>query len=408
MPEAVRTIKLCLNTNESDDCAFRELTERYAEACTYISKYVFEHGFIMNFMKLQNELYSDVRNQFGLKAQMTISSLKTVTARYKTVKEQLAMNPYHCKVDGAPVMYFQRTLEWLQKPIVFRRPQADLVRGRDYSFVQNGEALSINTLSKRVVVKFEKPAYFNQYFDGTWKLGTGKLVSMNGKWYFHIPATKDVPEMQDDHTPEHVVGIDRGLRFIATTYDENGKTKFVSGKSVMKKRDKFAQVRAELQSRGTKSAKRRLKALSGRENRWMSDINHQISKTLVNDYGENTLFVVEDLTGVSFDEANLSKDAKANNQLRTWSFYQLEQFLSYKAIGARSKAIKVVPDYTSQRCPKCGRILKENRNHKTHEYVCDCCGYRSNDDRVGAMNIQLLGTMYVSGDTNPRFGSRKQ
>ena len=176
----------------------------------------------------------------------------------------------------------------------------------------------------------------------------------------------------------------------------------------MKKRDKFAQVRAELQSRGTKSAKRRLKALSGRENRWMSDINHQISKTLVNDYGENTLFVVEDLTGVSFDEANLSKDAKANNQLRTWSFYQLEQFLSYKAAGRQSKVIKVDPDYTSQRCPKCGRILKENRNHKTHEYVCDCCGYRSNDDRVGAMNIQLLGTMYVSGDSNPRFGSRKQ
>ena len=62
MSEAVRTIKLCLNTNEADGCAFHELTERYSEACTYISKYVFEHGFIMNFMKLQNELYSDVRN----------------------------------------------------------------------------------------------------------------------------------------------------------------------------------------------------------------------------------------------------------------------------------------------------------------------------------------------------------
>lgn len=29
------------------------------------------------------------------------------------------------------------------------------------------------------------------------------------------------------------------------------------------------------------------------------------------------------------------------------------------------------------------------------------------DDRVGAMNIQILGTMYVSGDSNPRFGVRK-
>ena len=89
------------------------------------------------------------------------------------------------------------------------------------------------------------------------------------------------------------------------------------------------------------------------------------------------------------------------------SVYQLEQFLTYKAHEAGSEVIKVSAGYTSQRCPKCGRIHKENRNHKTHEYICDSCGYRSNDDRVGAMNIYTLGTMYVSGDTNPRFGVRK-
>jgi len=50
---------------------------------------------------------------------------------------------------------------------------------------------------------------------------------------------------------------------------------------------------------------------------------------------------------------------------------------------------------------------KENRHHDTHEYICDSCGYSSNDDRIGAMNLYELGTMYVSGDTNPRFGSRK-
>ena len=141
----------------------------------------------------------------------------------------------------------------------------------------------------------------------------------------------------------------------------------------------------------------------------MTDINHQISKTLVTRYGSNTLFALEDLTGVSFSEDNLShrKDG-GRRQLRSWTFYQLEQFLIYKAHEAGSEVLKVKADYTSQRCPKCGRIHKENRDHDLHEYVCDCCGYRSNDDRVGAMNIQLLGTMYISGDTNPRFGVRKE
>ena len=79
-----------------------------------------------------------------------------------------------------------------------------------------------------------------------------------------------------------------------------------------------------------------LKALSGRENRWMSDVTHRVSKTLVKKYGKDTLFVLEDLTGVSFEASNLSRGAKQNYDLRSWSFYQLEQFLSYKAQENRS------------------------------------------------------------------------
>ena len=140
----------------------------------------------------------------------------------------------------------------------------------------------------------------------------------------------------------------------------------------------------------------------------MSDVNHRISKTLVTEYGAGTLFVLEDLKGVSFSDDLLGKrSAKHRQELRTWTFYQFEQDLKYKAQAAGSQVLKVKPDYTSQRCPKCGRIRKENRRNDIHEYVCDCCGYRSNHDRVGAMNIQLLGTMYASGDSNPRFGVRK-
>ncbi len=193
-----------------------------------------------------------------------------------------------------------------------------------------------------------------------------------------------------------------------TTYDEKGHTDFYSGQNILKKRASFLKTRAELQAKGTRSAKRKLKAISGRENRWMTDVNHQLSKTLVNKYGKNTLFVIEDLAGVSFDDKNLSTwDKSHNGELRSWAFYQLEQFLDYKAKETDSYVLKVDASYTSQRCPKCGRIHKPNRHHEIHEYICDSCGYRSNDDRIGAMNLYTLGTMYVSGDMNPRFGCRK-
>lgn len=414
MAEVLKTIKLHIHPDEAGSVLLSELTARYAEACNDISRYVFDNGFILNFMDLQKELYDYVRDTHGLKAQFTISSFKTVTARYKTIRTQLTKKPYKYKDEDDQWQNIPRTLEWLTKPVVFHRPQADLVRGRDYSFVNSPDGrklLSLNTLAKRIKVSFDVPECFEQFFDGTWSLGTGKIVNILGEWYFHIPATKDTDEsgLTSADDVKHVVGLDRGLRFLVTAYDEEGNTTFVSGKDIMAKRDTFQKVRDELQSKGTKSAKRALKRISGRENRWMSDVNHQISKTLVQKYGSGTLFAVEDLADVSFSEENLySRTKKQRKDLRTWSFYQLQQFLTYKANAAGSAVVEVRPDYTSQRCPKCGRILKSNRHHDIHEYICDCCDYRSNDDRVGAMNIQLLGTMYVSGDTNPRFGTRKE
>ena len=194
--------------------------------------------------------------------------------------------------------------------------------------------------------------------------------------------TKKDDVVFDKESIKHVVGIDRSLRYLMTTYDEKDETSFYSGEAVRKKRESFNKVRAELQSKGTKSAKRALKRLSGRENRWMSNVNHCLSKTLVDKYGSNTLFVMEDLSDVSFDENLERRSDQQRNELRSWSFYQLEQYLTYKA--------------------------EANRDHDKHLYTCDCCGYQANDDQVGAMNIQLLGTLWISGNENPKFKLSEQ
>ena len=175
----------------------------------------------------------------------------------------------------------------------------------------------------------------------------------------------------------------------------------------MRVRNKYKKLRAELQKRGTKSAKRRLKKIGQRENRWMADVNHRLSKALVNHYGKNSLFVLEDLTGVTFNTVKKRKKENRYEQ-NSWAFYQLEQFLTYKAQLNNSKVIEVSAEYTSQRCPKCGRINKDNRNHDLHLYQCDRCGYSTNDDRIASINIQYLGTEYVTGNPSPRFIKEQQ
>lgn len=400
MSNLTKTIKLRIYVTPEQEMLFRQMTEQYRQACNFVSQYIFDNQFNMAYQSLNKKLYSDLRKLFGLKSQLAQSSIKTAISRYKTIKQQLFQNPYRYKDENGNWQRITKTLEWLWKPVLFRRPQADLVRNRDYSFVDDGQVLSINTLGKRTKCTFEGE-HFSEYLDGSYDLGTAKLVELKGLWYLHIPVTKIVEDFQNEHV-RHVVGIDRGLRFLTVSYDEQGKTEFVSGRKIAIKRHKFQEVRKQLQSKGTKAAKRRLKAISGRENRWMSDMNHQISKTLVQKYGKDTLFVLEDLTGVSFEENNLSQNAKRNYDLRSWAFYQLEQFLTYKAHENRSEVLKVSARYTSQRCPKCGTIHKGSRDHHKHLYSCQC-GYKSNDDRIGAMNIQLLGTMWISGDNNPRY-----
>ena len=395
-------LRLVFQSEKDRNSAYETLIA-YRNACNHVSQYLFDHDFVMKQSTLQAVLYHDIRNRFGLKSQMTQSVFKTVIARYKAVQTQLrkqsVWNGYKKDNHGKEIPnYIRKDLTFLWQPIEFKRPQLDLVRNRDYSF--KDDVLSLNTLNGRILVKVHNLSR-NPYFDGTWTLGTGKVVRSGKHWFFHVSVSKEIPDFQLDQL-KHVVGIDRGLRQIITTYDEKGQTRFVNGKSITKKRQHYAKLRARLQAKGTKSAKRRLRALSGRENRWMSDVNHCLSKTLVDTYGKQTLFVLEDLTNVTFDTVHLrQKDQRYAHH--SWSFYDLEQKLKYKASLNESQVVLVDAHYTSQRCPKCGSIDKAHRDKTLHQYTCSHCGYTSNDDRVGAMNIQELGKWFVSGVEKPSY-----
>lgn len=398
-----------LNINDETAQAFLNTMCKYRDACNFISQYIFEHAFELKQSKLNKALYHDLRDKFELKSQMAQSAIKTVIARYKTVKTQLFQHPFRYdtgKKDGkgrAIWSQIYRDLTWLWQPINFKRPQLDLQRGRDWSYLSTTNQLSLNTLNGRRKVDFVCKG-FDQYLDQTkWKFGSLKLLQLRGKWYIHLSATTAIPEFEAEQA-EHVVGIDRGLRFLAACYDEKGKSMLFSGQKILRRRRKYKKLRAELQAKGTKSAKRRLKKIGQRENRWMSDVNHRLTKTLVDHYGSNTIYALEDLTDVRFATEKSPKDQRY--EMVSWAFYQFEQFLTYKANLNSSAVVKVPAKYTSQRCPKCGRIRKDNRDHELHLYTCDKCGYKSNDDRLAAMNIQFLGTLYRSGEEAPQFNKQ--
>lgn len=405
--EQVLTIKVRLKPTAEQAKEFKDVSVAYRDACNVVSQWYFDHHFKMSRKDFNKNLYYPLREQFStMNSAMIQSTYRTIVGRYKTVETQLKRKPLYVpsgKFDknGKEVWQpIKRNLNWLWKPILFKRPQADYVRSMNYSFVENANRLSMNVLGKREKVAFDR-YFLDVLLSKNVRLGTAKLVHACDKWYFHVSLTFETPDLLEDDQVKHVVGIDRGLRFLITAFDSRHQTKFISGKQVSERRKHYKQVRAQLQAKQTSSARRRLKKIGQRENRWMSDINHQISKALVEYSGSETMFVLEDLSGV---KKTVKKRQKENRyEQNSWAFYQLETDLTYKALRNHSKVIEVPAQYTSQRCPRCGRINKDNRDHDLHLYQCDRCGYSSNDDRIGAMNIYVLGLMVRNGIENAKF-----
>ena len=82
-----------------------------------------------------------------------------------------------------------------------------------------------------------------------------------------------------------------------------------------------------------------------RENRWMSDVNHCVTKALVEQYPAKTLFVLEDLTGIRGATEQVRR--KDRYVQVSWAYYDFEQKLKYKAERKSCLVINVCPKYTS-------------------------------------------------------------
>ena len=397
------TRKIRLYPTAEQASQLRAVMLEYQRLCNEASQYLFDNSLFEKSKlqrRLNDALYYQFRDNSFLGAGLIQSVFKTVIARYKTVATQMKQQPFKYWDDNDKRLYkIKRDLSWLQKPIKFRRPQADYVRTKNYSLANQAKQISLNGVTGRLKVNYDLR---NQDFllRDDIKLGTAKLVTSGNHWFFHVSFTMCVPDFQLDNV-KHVVGVDRGLRFIVTTQDEHGKIGFVNGGKLKHYRQHMKYLRQQLQKKHTRSSYRRIKAIHNRENRYVTYMNHCISKALVMKYHEPTLFVLEDLTNIRPTLTKV-KRSKRYNQV-SWPFYQLQTMLEYKAKQQGSNVIYVDAYKTSQRCPKCGRISKDNRNHETHCYKCDRCGYISNDDRIGAMNVLQLGTMYRSGVKKPSF-----
>lgn len=379
------TVKVKLFPNKDQERLLSDTLTQYLRACNFVSEKVCqlrEH----HYKEIQKVIYHNELKQFGLKSNVRISVLRTVDSKYKQKEDRIKKKKNLTETQRCDLLY--------NKPVVFKVPECDLIRSDDYSLLKDVFSIYAYTPNQKSHSRNRiKMAYEHKYVDSflcdpKYKLGTAKLKQVGKKFYLLVPITKKIEQFKKE-TTQNIVGIDRGIRFLATSYDSKGNTTFFNGGKIIARRVHLKTNGQNYKEKGTPSARRRLKAMGHRENRWMRDVNHCVSKALVEKSPANTLFVLEDLTNVRKSTQRVKKERKYTQV--SWSYYDLESKLKYKALLKGSYVINVPANYTSQRCPVCGHIQDTNRDKEKHCFCCRKCGYRSNDDRIGAMNLFLMG-----------------
>ena len=387
--KTVITAKLKLQTNAEQFQALRATQLAYRDSLNYVSRYAFEHNNMSNKVALQDGTYDEVRARFHLPSQMACSVPRQVGATYKTLWTKVKQNAALRKAGKTKKRY-----KGLDKAPRYVSPTLTYQHRKDYSF-KAGQHLSILTLSGRVIVPYAGYQEHVALIAKGAQIGAAKLWYDKPKNQFYLLVSLEV-EVAEPTPGTHsgVAGVDVGIRYLAVTTTTKAEHSFHSGKRVVPKANHYARLRKRLQKKGTRSATRRLLAISGRERRLKQDANHVVSKRIVTQY-PHTLIGLENLTDIrdrtrgKRGKKATKKQRRANAAYSKWSFAELQGMIAYKALLHGSMAIKVDAHYTSKACPMCGHTCDGNRPNKGLLFVCQNCHYTLHADLVGARNITM-------------------
>jgi len=335
-----------LETNDRERELLLKTMRQYNAAANSLAEEAFELK-VANKYELQKSFYREIREQFNLSAQFAIRVISKVVEAYKRDK---SVKPSF-KELGA-IQYDQRNLSW---------------KGID--------RVSLITLEGRIKLSTRIGDYQRARADRI--RGQADLIYRKG--VFYLVAVVDAPE-ENEFEPRGMLGVDLGIENIAT--DSDGQV--FSGKKVEAVRSRYNRLRSSLQQTGTKSAKRHLKKMSGRERRFKQDTNHVISKAIVSKAkGTTRAIAIEDLGGI---RSRVTVWHGQRDRHSKWAFRQLREFIEYKAKREGVPMSVVDPRNTSIECPECHVVDKRNRPTR-NDFECISCGYKEMADYVGARNI---------------------
>jgi IS605 OrfB family transposase len=350
-------VNLKLQPTPTQAKSLRATLERANATCNWIS----EQGWntqpkpTLKQFALHKLIYHKAKLKFDLTAQMIVRCISKVADAYKLDNKRLRTFKRH-----GSIAYDDRIIRFTKD-----------------------EAVNLWTVDGRETIPFAAGDYQRKLLP--FRKGEVDLVFRNGNYYLN--AVCDVEEIPQG-TPKDVLGVDFGIVNVATDSDGT----IYSGTKIEEKRRLYAHRRANLQKKQTRSAKRKLKQLAGKQQRFQRNENHCISKTIVlNAQGTKRAISLEDLKGIR-DRLTVRRRQRA--MLANWTFSQLREFISYKARLRGVTVYAVDPRNSSRECSRCGYTDKANRSNQA-TFSCKSCEFSTLADFNAALNLRVRGLVNV-------------
>jgi len=386
-----RTIVVQLHPTREQAAFLARTLEEHTACFNAVARLGFETR-CSNGVDLHKETYYALRKQYpDLPAQLVCAARVKAT---EAVKSALTWQKKHAARYPKLVEKARKRGKEPPKFKPIRCPQSKSapIRYDQRSYWVKWESMtcSLATVAGRVELTFTVPQHATQYLGG--KVCSADLCERKGRYFLHIVVSLPAPLV--DPSPE-VIGVDLGLNHPAVTSNRH----FLGERRWKEQERRIFRLRRQLQAKGTKSAKRHLRQLSGKLFRQRRDHDHVLSKRIVAHATPGSTIVLENLTDIR--ERVTHKKGEGQRRMHAWSFAQFHTFLSYKAQVRGIQVVKVDPRHTSQMCSKCGQQTRNNRRSQSL-FLCRACGYCLNADLNASINIRdkhlaILGTALDGG-----------
>jgi IS605 OrfB family transposase len=378
--EVKRTVPVKLDVPEERRDDLHQTIEQFNTAANY----TIDHGrdadgdLILNKSTIHDEVYHDLRDVTDLPANLVVRAYsKAIEAMKSTVAEWEKGNSRPLpSFDEPSAVYDKRTL------------------------TIKDESATLSTVNGRVEAKFILGEYQRSYLeddDYEKRMGTLHYRPDEDSFYLHVVIQKEVDQRDGDR----VLGVDLNLKNVAVT----STGRFFDGGELLWGQNHYFRVRRSLQAKGTRSARQALRRLSGRENRFVLNRLHNISRGVVEEALRHgcSYIAVEDLTHIR--ERMDARDGRLKRQMHNWAFRELQEQIAYKAAEYGIRVEPVNPAFSSQTCSKCGHQSSTNRDSETGWFACNECGYEVDGDYNAAKNVGLRLLALPSGKRPDGLGN---